>query len=52
MVSDEREKKIYTILSLLLLLLLFMLYYNFLSHIYTQIINNKTKKIQKSQNYR
>ena len=41
---DVIEKKIYTILSLLLLLLLFMLYYNFLSHIYIQIINNKTKK--------
>ena len=44
MISDVMEKKIYTILSLLLLLLLFVLYYNFLSHIYIQIINNKTKK--------
>ena len=44
MISDVMEKKIYTILSLLLFLLLFVLYYNFLSHIYIQIINNKTKK--------
>ena len=44
MISDVREKKIYTILSLLLLLL-FMLYYNsFVTHLHTNYKQQNKKR--------